>query len=214
MATTEELRMAMNDLAAGTESLSSAALLRAGKRHRTRRRLLVAAGAAAAVLAVVGVASLVAGRPGGGQSAPVAAAESPVAPASPSVPGPSRADRFAFGPEKETEPGVFTTVITDRRLPDGATDQAQLDLMRIPGETELGPAGADADTRIRTLTVAGAEVRLEEEQADVGWNRQLEWIAGGTRYVLAANAYSTDAGTPYGATEDDLRWLVERTIKR
>jgi hypothetical protein len=50
MPTTDDLRKAMNDLAAGTDSLSPTDLLRDAKRYRARRWLLAGAGAAGKML--------------------------------------------------------------------------------------------------------------------------------------------------------------------
>ncbi len=211
MATTDDPRTALNDLPGGTESLSSPALLRDAERRRTRRRLLAGTGTAAAVLAVVALTSLFSWKAGGERVAPVASA---AVSASPSAPALTHAERFAFGPEQETERDVFTTVITDLKLPEGEVDEARLDLIRIPGESKISPPSGDAGDRIREITVAGTKVRVTEQTVDAGWDRQLEWIVGDTRYVLVADAYSTLAGTRYGPAEDDLRRLVERTLKR
>ncbi|GAA3339663.1 hypothetical protein GCM10020358_24250 [Amorphoplanes nipponensis] len=162
------------------------------------------------------MASLVAAPGVRGKSAPVPR-ESPWRTPPRSVPARAGRPCFAFGPRRDRGARVFTHGHhRDRRLADGATDQAQLDLMRIPRDRAGPERGADADTE-------SARSQCGRRASAPGrWNgrcragpRQLEWIAGGTRYVLAANAYSTDARSRRTArTEDDLRWLVERTIKR
>lgn len=212
MPTTDDLRTAMNELVAEAEALSSANLLRAGKRHRTRRRLLTGTGAAAAVLAVVAVVSQGPWKPHREQTAPAASA---VVSASPSPSAMTRAERFVYGPEQETEQGVFTTVITDRQLPEGEVDEAEVDLRRIPGESKLPQSSIPSDgERIREIVVAGTKVRILEGPADAGWDRQLDWIVGHTLYVLSANAHETAARQFYGPTEDDLRWMIEKTLTR
>lgn len=214
MPTTDDLRTAMNDLAGGTDALSSAAVLRAGKRHRTRRRLVGGAGAAATVLAVVAVVAVLPWRQGGDRSAPIATATSAAVSASPSAPALTRAERFVPGPERETERGVFTTEITDRQLPAGEDFAATVDLIRIPGVSTLPEPVVDAGDRVYVITVAGTKVHVLEDPVTVGVDRQYEWIAGDTHWVLAANAYSTATDEIYGPSEDDLRWLIERALKR
>ena len=103
----------------------------------TRRRLLIAAVLAAGALPARC-------DPAGGDPAPAASAPSASAPApsaQPSYPPVlSREARFVSGKEEPGEPGVFQTVITDKQLPSGETDPAEVTLVRIPGESKIGRA--------------------------------------------------------------------------
>ncbi|GIE76131.1 hypothetical protein Aph02nite_20810 [Actinoplanes philippinensis] len=213
MPTQDELRAALNDLAVGVDPLPAADLLRRARRRRARIRLAAMSGAA---VAVAGIFLLVApGRP-----------QPPVVPPTVSLPsaGPSasasptrlaREQRFVFGPETETDTGIFTTVITDTVTPPGPEKQtpAESYLDRIPGETSLPAINGD-DRAVREIVIAGTPVRVFSEPAGGGTRREFQWISDGALHLLRSEPAMTYQGVVYGPTEADLHWLVERSISR
>ncbi|MEU8660816.1 hypothetical protein [Actinoplanes philippinensis] len=215
MPTQDELRAAMNDLAVGIDPLPAADLLRRARRRRARIRLAAMSGAAVAVAGIFFL--VVPGRP-----------QPPVVPPAVSLPsaGPSpsasasptrlaREQRFVFGPETETDTGIFTTVITDTVTPPGPERQtpAESYLDRIPGETSLPAINGD-DRAVREIVIAGTPVRVFSEPAGGGARREFQWISGGALYLLRSEPAMTYQDVVYGPTEADLHWLVERSISR
>jgi hypothetical protein len=210
MTTTEELRTAMNELAAETPPLHSGDLLRQGRRYRARRRLMAGGGAVAAALGVVVAVNVL---PVQLDTAPVPTGTGPVVVATGLAPD----DRFVFGKEEYTGSG-FRTMITDRQLPPYDRDQgpppqqAELTLLRWPGETTLAPAPTGG--QVRTITVSGVTVRIHEEKSRNGWSRWLDWVDGTNRYSLVVQPYYYRDEVSYGAMSSDLPWIVAKIIER
>ena len=185
------------------------------------RRLAIAG--AAAVLLATGVAACDPGGDSGGGSSgspdrPDLGVLEPSVAAVPVATSPTaldRAERFQSEPEEESERGVFSTVIIDRQLPPGEDLEAEVTVHRIPGESKLVPTRAEDGNRVYTITVAGTKVEVEEYKANpAGYDRQLQWIVGHTWYVLQSGPYTTRKDVVYGPTLDDLRWIVERIIRK
>jgi hypothetical protein len=177
-------------------------------------RRLILAGSAAVLLAT----AVTACDPGRGSDRPDLGVLEPVTvpsvPTSPSSTVLARAERFKDEPEQESERGVFSTVIIDRQLPPDADLEAEVTVHRMPGESKLVPTKAEDGNRVYTITVAGTNVEVDESKANPGgYDRQLQWIVGNTRYVLASGPYTTREEVVYGPTLDDLRWIVERIIR-
>ena len=111
----------------------------------------------------------------------------------------------------------FRTKIIDRQLPAYDRDQApppqaELTLLRWPGETTIGPASEGG--QVRTITVSGITVRIDEEKSLNGWNRWLDWVDGTSRYSLVVQPYYYRDEVSYGAMSGDLPWIVEKIIER
>lgn len=217
MHTQDELRAGMNALALATEPLPASAVLHDAKRYRTRRRLVAAAGTAVTVIAVAGGAVFAApsltGRDPSGPGV-VTGASPAVTSGAPAASGMPRGQRFVFDKEYQSDSGVHTTLITDKLFP-GLEPETELRADRVPGRS-TAPTGEDeqASDAVRYLTVAGVRVRVDEFDVADGTRSQLTWSWKDTGYVLSASRGTTDDGVAYGATDDDLTWVIEQVMSR
>lgn len=212
MHTQDDLRAGMNALATATEPLSATAVLHDARRYRTRRRLMAATGAAAAIVAVTagvivaGPSLLDRNTPGPGPVAGVSTAAT--------SPAPTREQRFVFGKEYPSDRGAHTTLVTDTLFP-GLEPETEIRVDRAPGQNTQ-PTGEDESTgdTVRHLTVDGVRVRVDEYDVADGKRSQLTWTWRDTGYVLTASRGLTDDAVPYGASDDDLIWLVQQVMNR
>ena len=210
MSIDEDLRAAMDDFAAGTEPLQPAEVLRRGKRYRAQRRLFAAVCTSAAVLAVTTVVVVVPWNENGNGNGAATSPAPVVSSTSPSAPTPD--ERFDFGTPTEEEAGVFSAAIVDKSLPPDIGDAA-VSFKWIPGDTKLQPHDPDGDA-VEDITVGDIKVRVDKYKTDAGYDRQMYWVANGTKYVLLANDIRGDDDKAYAPSDADLAWLVQRITTR
>lgn len=205
MPTVDDLRAALNDLAADTQGLSSSEVLRGGKRLRTRQRLMAYGGAAVAVAGVAVGAMQLSTPP------PVVPNVGISTPAVSATATPAR-ELFEWGGEAETEKGVYARELTFTAVPADAPDKPVVTITRVPGESRLPPPDGHQGV-VKTATVRGSEVRVTEEKTDNGTYFQLEFVDDSTHWIITANPYLTDDGRAYGPSEDDLFALAGQLIE-
>jgi hypothetical protein len=199
MPTVDDLRFALNDLAADTPGLSSELMLREGKRLRTRRRLLTTGGA----LVVAGVAAVLVQFGGAPQAVP--AGPRPSTAATTDVVAIDQL--FEIGPEQEAEPGVLTRGITYRAVPAETRFQATCTLSRVP------PGGRKLPSELKNPTLWDLGHGVAVKASDDGTARAFEWAYQGSGYYLTCDPWNrkSDGPTalPHGPSDNELFALMQ-----
>lgn len=205
MPTVDDLRTALNDLAADTPGLSSDDMLRAGRRFRTRRRVMAVSGATLVV-----AAGLAFGLTGPNlaappvTSAPTDRATTAVVPIE---------QLFEATGELEAESGVHTRAFTYLAVPSELRFQATARYSRVKAPQKL-PDTVDVPLAPpTTVTLDGVPVTVTLQATDEGVGRFLTWTHHGSNYYLSADPErrtgEEPTKLPHGPNDTELYALVE-----
>jgi hypothetical protein len=207
MPTVDDLRTALNDLAADTPGLSSELMLRQGRRLRTRRRLVASGGA----IVAAGVAAVLL-QFGGSQRAAVPAGPRPSTAATTDVVAIDQL--FEITGEQAVEPGVYSRGFTYLGFPAETRFQARCELTRRTSGSQILPGDGTTTGKVTSWTLrGGVTVAASEAPSDEGTARDFRWTHRASQYFLSCDPYDRTSTTPttlpHGPSDNELFALLE-----